>query len=138
MEKVLNGLYNLLSFIETNWGMIAAIIVLIISIYKKVISFFSKSYEEQLNIAKAQINETMLKWVTEAEKDYRLWVSAGAIKRSQVIDQIFDKYPILSKVTDQDEIIKWLDDTIDEALKTMRKIFEENARVETEGVSVTT
>ncbi len=138
MEKVLNGLYNLLSFIETNWGMIAAIVVLIISIYKKVVSFFSKSYEEQLSIAKAQINETMLKWVTEAEKDYRLWVSAGAIKRSQVIDQIFDKYPILSKVTDQDEIIKWLDDTIDEALKTMRKIFEENAGVETEGVSVTT
>lgn len=127
MSNVLNGLYNFLNYIETNWGMIAAIIVVIISIYKKVKSFFSKSYEEQLDIAKAQISETMLKWVTEAEKDYRLWISAGAIKRSQVIDQIFDKYPILSKVTDQEEIIAWLDKTIDEALKTMRKIFEENA-----------
>lgn len=127
MSNVLNGLYNFLNYIETNWGMIAAIIVVIISIYKKAKSFFSKSYEEQLDIAKAQISETMLKWVTEAEKDYRLWISAGAIKRSQVIDQIFDKYPILSKVTDQEEIIAWLDKTIDEALKTMRKIFEENA-----------
>lgn len=127
MSNVLNGLYNFLNYIETNWGMIAAIIVVIISIYKKAKSFFNKSYEEQLDIAKAQISETMLKWVTEAEKDYRLWISAGAIKRSQVIDQIFDKYPILSKVTDQEEIIVWLDKTIDEALKTMRKIFEENA-----------
>lgn len=127
MSNVLNGLYNFLNYIETNWGMIAAIIVIIISIYKKAKSFFNKSYEEQLDIAKAQISETMLKWVTEAEKDYRLWISAGAIKRSQVIDQIFDKYPILSKVTDQEELIAWLDKTIDEALKTMRKIFEENA-----------
>lgn len=135
MSNVLNGLYNFLNYIETNWGMIVAIAAVIVSIYKKAKSFFSKSHDEQLAIAKAQINETMLKWVTEAEKDYRLWASAGAIKRSQVIDKIFDKYPILSKVTDQEEIIEWLDDTIDEALKTMRKIFEENAGLETEVVA---
>lgn len=130
MENILNGLYNLLNFIEKNWGMIAAIVVLIISIGKKVVSFFSKSQDEQLAIAKAQISETMLKWVTEAEQDYLRWASAGPVKRSQVIDKIFEKYPVLSKVTNQDEIIVWLDDTIDEALKTMRKIFEENAKKE--------
>ena len=127
MTDILNGLYNFLNFIETNWGMIVAVVILIISIGKKIYAFLGKSQEEKLEIAKKQISETMLKWVTEAEKDYRLWVSAGAIKRSQVIDQILDKYPILSKVTNQEEIIAWLDDTIDEALKTMRKIFEENA-----------
>lgn len=130
MSNILNGLYNFLNFIETNWGMIAAIIVLLISIGNKVVSFLGKSQEEQLEIAKAQISETMLKWVTKAEQDYQQWISAGEIKRSQVIDQILEKYPILSKVTDQDEIIKFLDDTIDDALKTMRKIFEENASVE--------
>ena len=133
MTDILNGLYNFLNFIETNWGMIAAIVILIISIGKKIHSFLGKSQEEKLEIAKKQISETMLKWVTEAEKDYRLWVSAGAIKRSQVIDQIFEKYPILSKVTNQKEVIAFLDDTIDEALKTMRKIFEENANSPTAG-----
>lgn len=131
MTDILNGLYNFLNFIETNWGMIAAIVILIISIGKKIYAFLGKSQEERVEIAKKQIRETMLKWVTEAEKDYRLWVSAGAIKRSQVIDQILDKYPILSKMTNQEEIIAWLDDTIDEALKTMRKIFEENAKSST-------
>lgn len=126
MTNILNGVYNFLDFLNENWTMITAIIVLAISIGKKIVDFSQKSKAEQLAIAKAQINETMLKWVTEAEKNYLQWVSAGAIKRSQVIDQIFKEYPILSKVANQEEIIQWLDDTIDGALKAMRKIFEEN------------
>lgn len=126
MTDILNGLYNLLTFIEDNWGIIAAIIVTAVSITKKIVSFMAKSREEKLEIAKAQINETMLKWVSIAECDWLEWQQAGEIKRSQVIDMIFEKYPILSQVTNQQEIIAWLDDSIDNALKTMRKIFEEN------------
>lgn len=130
MKNVLNGLYNLLTFIEENWGMIVAIVIMATSIYKKVTVFMSKSKEEKLEIAKAQISETMLKWVSLAECDWKEWSQAGEIKRSQVIDLIFEKYPILSTVADQEEIVAWLDDTIDEALKTMRRIFEENAKSE--------
>lgn len=126
MTVVLDGIYNFLSFINNNWAKIAAIIALIIAIYKKAKDFFSKSQEEQIAIAKAQIKEVMLRLVTEAEKDYKLWNSAGEIKRSQVINQVFEMYPILSKVTNQEDIIAWIDDTINDALKTMRKIFEEN------------
>jgi hypothetical protein len=127
MTDILNGLYNLLSFIEENWGMIAAIIVMVVSISKKIVAFMAKSREEKIEIAKTQISQTMLKWVTIAECDWLEWQQAGEIKRSQVIDMIFEKYPILSQVANQQEIIAWLDDMIDEALKTMRKIFEENA-----------
>lgn len=126
MSNVLNGLYNFLSYIETNWGMIVAIAAVIVSIYKKAKSFFSKSHEEQLAIAKVQIKEVMLRLVTEAECDYYEWIQSGAVKRAQVIDEVFTMYPILSKVTNQEEIIAFIDETIDEALKTMRKIFEEN------------
>ena len=128
MENILNGLYNFLDFINDHWGMIVAIMTLIVAIGNKLKSFFNKSHEERLSIAKIQITETMLKWVSLAECDWREWEQAGKIKRSQVIDLIFEKYPVLSEVTNQDEIIAWLDDTIDEALKTMRKIFEENAQ----------
>ncbi len=126
MSTVLNGIYNFLALINENWTMIAAIFVLIGVIAKKAQDFFSKSREEQVEVAKAQINEIMLRLVTEAESDYLEWVNAGEIKRSQVIDEIFELYPILSKVTDQAEIIAWIDEAIDEALKTMRKIFEDN------------
>ena len=126
MTIVLNGIYNFLNFLNNNWTMICAIVVLALAITKKAKEFFSKSQNEQLAIAKAQIKEVMLRLVTEAESDYYTWISAGAVKRSQVIDEVFAMYPILSKVSNQEEIIAWLDDTIDDALKTMRKIFEEN------------
>ena len=126
MTIVLDGIYKFLTFINENWTMIATIVVLILAIAKKIKEFFSRSQEEQVEIAKAQIKEVMLRLVTEAECDYYQWLQAGEIKRAQVIDEVFEMYPVLSKVTNQEEIIAWIDDAIDEALKTMRKIFEEN------------
>lgn len=127
MGNMLNGFLNLLDFINDNWGMIAAVTTLIIAITKKVKSYLNKSMAEKIVIAKVQISETMLKWVSVAERDWREWEKAGGIKRGQVIDLIFEKYPILSKVTNQAEIINWLDSVIDEALESMREIFEKNA-----------
>lgn len=142
MKVVLDGIYNFLIFLNENWTLICSIVVVALAIAKKAQAFFAKSKEEQeaiakaelenqIAIAKAQISEIMLRLVTEAEKDYLKWMSAGDIKRSQVINEVFEMYPILSKVTDQAEIIAFLDDTIKEALKTMRKIFEENQQAET-------
>ena len=131
MEVILNGIYNFLNFLNDHWTMICAIIVLIAAIHKKSMDFFSKSQEEQVAIAKAQIKEIMLMLVTRAEVSYSEWVKAGEIKRSEVIDEVFAMFPILSKVADQKEIIVFIDEAIDEALKTMRKIFEENSGTET-------
>lgn len=127
MEVVLNGIYNFLNFLNEHWTMICAIFVLIAVIGKKAKDFFSKSQEEQVVIAKAQIREIMLMLVTRAEVSYAEWIKAGEIKRAEVIDEVFAMFPILSKVTNQAEIIAFIDDAIDEALKTMRKIFEENS-----------
>lgn len=124
--NILNGIQNFLQFINDHWTNIIVIIGLVIAIIKKAKDYFSKSDEEKIAIAKKQIEEIMLRFVTDAECDYREWVSAGEIKRSQVIEQIFAKYPILSKVTDQEELISWIDHIIDEALETMREIFAEN------------
>lgn len=125
--NVLTGINNFLNFINENWTMIASIIVVAIAIIKKAVSFFGLPKEVQLEIAKAQISHIMLRLVTEAECDYREWVKAGSIKRAQVIDEVFAMYPILSHVTNQEEVIAWIDEEINKALKEMRKIFEENA-----------
>lgn len=129
----MEAIQKFMDFIVENWTMICAVIVIGIAMYEYVQNFRKKSKEEQdqilrqqIEIAKQQVREIMLKLVTEAEKDYREWIKAGEIKRAQVIDAIFEKYPILLMVTDQAALIKWMDDTIDEALKKMRKIFEEN------------
>lgn len=127
---ILDGIKNFLEFVNSNWTSIAVVIGLAIAVIKKVIAYFSKSDEEKIEIAKKQIRETMLKLITEAEQDYDEWKLAGSIKRAQVIDEIFANYPILSKVTDQKELIKWIDDTIDDSLVTLRKIVEENKKQE--------
>ena len=123
---ILNGIQNFLQFINDNWTIIIVIIGLIISIVKKIKDYFSKTDEEKIAIAKKQIQEIILRLVTDAEMDYLEWTSAGCIKRAQVIEQIFEMYPVLSKVTKQENIIAWIDSVIDDALKTMREIFAKN------------
>lgn len=122
----LTGIQNFLQIINDNWTTIIVIIGLVIAIIKKAKDYFSKSDEEKIEIAKKQIQETILKMISDAEVDYEEWNKAGSIKRSQVINEIFEKYPVLSKVTDQEQIIEWIDKTIDESLKTLREIVSNN------------
>lgn len=126
MSIMLNGIQNFLSIINNNWTTIIVIIGLIIAIVKKAKDYLSKSDEEKIAIAKAQISETMLKLITDAEIDYEDWNKAGSIKRSQVIKEIFNEYPILSKVANQDEIITYIDYMIDSSLRELRKTIDEN------------
>ena len=124
--SILDGVKNFLEFVNENWTTIVVIIGLIIAIAKKGVAFFSKSDVEKIAIAKKQIQETMLKLITDAEENYNEWKQAGSIKRAQVIDELFANYPILSKVTNQEDLIKWIDDVIDESLITLREIVENN------------
>lgn len=122
----LNGIKNFLTLINDNWTTVMVILGVLIALYKKAKKYLSLSDEDKIAIAKKHIEETMLKMIGDAEEDYVEWNKAGSLKRAKVIKQIFDENPILSKAVDQDELIKWIDDTIDDSLKTLRKIIEEN------------
>lgn len=123
---ILNGLKNFLGLINQNWTVIVIVVGLMLAIIKKVKSYFSKSDEEKIEIAKKQIQEIILKLISDAEVDYEEWKKAGSIKRSQVIEEIFIEYPVLSKAVNQEELIEWIDEIIDEALVTLREIVKEN------------
>lgn len=123
---ILDGIKNFLQLINDNWTILIIIIGLIISIIKKAQNYFSKSNEEKIAIAKEQVHEKILKLISDAELDYCEWSKAGSIKRSQVIGEIFDTYPVLSKVINQEELIQWIDKEIDNALVTLRQVIEEN------------
>lgn len=130
--NILTGIQNLLLFINEHWTEIIVIIGLALVLYKRVKNYLSKTNEEKIEIAKKQIQETVLRLVTDAEVDYKEWVKAGAVKRAQVVEEIFLMYPILAKVTNQTELVAWIDEIIDEALETMREIFAENKEQATE------
>ena len=64
--------------------------------------------------------------ITSAEIDFDQWNEAGEIKRAQVVNEILSRFNILNRVTNQEEIIAFIDNEINESLKTLRKIVKEN------------
>lgn len=122
----MKGIQNALQFLYENWITILVCIGLIAGIARKTVNFFSKSDEEKITIAKSQIQQTILKMISDAEYEWDEWSSAGSIKRSQVIAEIYEKYPILSKIKDQEALTEWIDKQINDSLKTLREIVKEN------------
>ena len=123
---ILNGIKNFLSLINDNWTTILVIIGLALALWKKIESYSKLSTDKKIEIAKKQISENILKLITKAEKDYDEWENAGSIKRSEVISEIYKEYPILAKVVNQEELVKWIDEQIDSALPELRKIIGAN------------
>ena len=124
--NILTGINNVLMLINDHWTEITILIGLALLLYKKIRAYLAKSKEEKMEIALKQAREIILDRVTDAEIDYANWKKAGAIKRAQVLDEIFAAYPILGKITNQEEVIQKLDEYIHEALATLREVIETN------------
>jgi len=124
--NILIGINRFLNIINENWTTIVVMIGLVVGIYQKIRSYLQYSKEERVAIAKAQIRESILSMITKAELDFADWNQAGSIKRSQVIQQIYTEYPILSKVIDQNALIGWIDDEINQSLKTLVEVTANN------------
>ena len=124
--NILDGIKNFLNLINDNWTSIIVIIGLCVVIKKKASDYFKKSDDEKIAIAKEQLKNIILQKITEAEKDYAEWSKAGSIKRSQVIEEIYKEYPVLQKVVNQEELVKYIDELIDSALPELRKIWEQS------------
>ena len=125
----MEGLQKFLQLLNDNWTSILVCIGLVIGIVKKTQDYMSKSQDEKIEIAKKQIQTTILKMISDAEVDWQEWSEAGSIKRAQIIKQIYEEYPILSKVVDQKALIEWIDEQIDSALDTLREIVKTNATI---------
>ena len=129
---ILNGIKNFLSLLNDNWTTILVIVGLALALWKKIESYSKLSTDKKIEIAKKQISENILKLITQAEKDYAEWEKAGSIKRSEVISEIYKEYPILAKVVNQEELVKWIDEQIDNALPTLREIIKQNEKDKTD------
>jgi len=129
---MLNGIKNFLELVNENWTLIAVCLGLLVGIYQKFKAWQAQSDEEKIEHALSMIRETMLKFVTKAEEDYTAWFQAGSIKRAQVIDALYQQYPILSKAIDQEALVKKIDEAIDAALPELRKIIKETNKQKVE------
>ena len=124
----MTAIENFLGYLSENWVMILVLIGAAFSIGKMISRYLSLSNEEKVEVAKKLIKEAMLKMITEAEIDFEEWNKSGSIKRSKVIADIYEKYPILSKAASQEEVIAFIDSEINNSLKTLREVLKENKK----------
>ena len=133
----MSGLKNFLEYINNNWTAIVAIIGLVYAIYLKAKKTWedwqAKTEEEkkaelekQIEIAKKILGELILSLVSRAEIEWKEEGSKlGVIKRSQVIEEVFELLPVLSHVTDQEALLAYIDELIDKALVIVREKIRE-------------
>ena len=128
----MEGIMNLLSWINENWASFMIIIITILAVLSKVRMFYldwqNKTAEEKqeeidkaITNAKIAIANNILSYVSDAEVNWSAWMKMGDIKRSEVIKQLYIDYPILLQVVDQDELIQFIDECINKALEIVRE-----------------
>ena len=122
----MEGLLKLIEFIVKNWTLIIAIAIAICTGIIQLQKFSKKSDEEQLKIVMNLIRETIMDYITRSEFEYEDLVKSGSIKRAQVIKEIFEDYPILGEIVNQEYIIEFIDNVINEGLEELRNIIEQN------------
>lgn len=120
----MTGIKYFLLFLNENWTLLLVCLGVLLSILQKTADFLAKTDEEKIAAAKEQIRQTILKLISDAEEDYADWNKSGSVKRAQVISQIFEQYPILSKAIRQEDLIAFIDAQIDQALVTLQKIIQ--------------
>ena len=120
----MESIVKLLSFLNDNWTFIITIIGLGIGLYTKIKNYINKSREEKINIALEQIRKSMLDLVVEAEREYG--EKTGALKRSKVLKEIYNSYPVLKDYIKQEDLEKKLDDIIDISLDKMKEMLSNN------------
>lgn len=77
----MEGLQKFLQLLNDNWTSILVCIGLVIGIVKKTQDYMSKSQDEKIEIAKKQIQTTILKMISDAEVDWQEWSKDKALNR---------------------------------------------------------
>ena len=81
--------------------------------------------EEQkrlVELALSKVKEIMPSLTARAEEGWNHLDKSGVIKRSEVINKIYEQYPILKEYYDQEYLTTQIDLIINEALKEIRNI----------------
>lgn len=123
---------EIMNFLTAHWGDIVVLTLIACGVYVKISKIRAeydddeKLMNELVASAKAQIKETILYYVTEAEYYFEEVAKSGQIKRAKVISEIFEKYPILAEVANQEEVVAWLDEMINEALDYLDYVCKQN------------
>lgn len=117
---------NITEFVElfnNMWVLIVVIVGLSIHMYNKITKYIKLSKEEKVEAALKIIKEELLKLMSDAEIEWQEFSKSGMIKKSQVITEIYNKFPFLVNYISQEELINKITEMINETKTEMDKII---------------
>ena len=126
----MEGIKNTLVIIEENWTNILIFISCLFAIYRKAKKYINMNKEEKEKKKEELKEETLkivktvlLKLMSEAEIEWNDFEKSGSIKRSQVIKELYNEFPILKEFTDQDKLLEIIDNMIKEEKSKMDDVI---------------
>ena len=108
---------KVLEFIGENWFFIVIAIAVVIYTADEILKRRSK---EKVLIAKRLIAISIDAIVAEAEWKFEDYEKSGQFKRSYVIQTIYNKYPALNKVLEQEELLSWIDKLTEDSVARLK------------------
>lgn len=118
-------IYKTLTLITEYIPIVITILLFILCGAKIGLAYFDRLKEANIDQILEIVKASVLKLMTDAEIDFSSYKKAGEIKKSQVINNIYKQFPILTKYKDQETLQAEISDIIE---NEMCKIREFNSK----------
>jgi di/tripeptidase len=120
---LMTGFNNFIHLIQSQWTNIIVVIAIIATVIRTTLNYSALSQEQRVQSALKVINEELMKLMCQAEIQWKDYKKSGDLKRSQVIKDIYNQFPFLSKYMDQDALVKKIYEMIDKQMDNMNNLL---------------
>nr|DAN38507.1 MAG TPA: hypothetical protein [Caudoviricetes sp.] len=120
---LMTGFNNFIHLIQSQWTNIVVVIAIIATVVKTALSYSSMTEEQRVQSALKVVKEELMRLMCQAEIQWKDYKKSGDLKRSQVIKDIYNQFPFLSKYMDQDKLVKTIYEMIDKQMDNMDNLL---------------
>lgn len=122
----MNGINNFANLIQGQWTNILVVIAIVAGLIRSIINHSTMNEEQRVQAALKVISEELMKMMVQAEIQWKDYKKSGELKRSQVIKDIYNQFPFLSRYMDQEKLVQTIYDMIDKQMDNMNELMKKN------------
>ena len=122
----MNGINNFANLIQGQWTNIVVVIAIIAGLVRSIITYYTMNEEQRVQAALKVISEELMKMMVQAEIQWKDYKKSGELKRSQVIKDIYNQFPFLSRYMDQEKLVQTIYEMIDKQMDNMNELMKKN------------
>ena len=121
--------HDIFAFLDSAWSIFLVLLGIFIFLYNKITNYMKLTKEQKVEAALKVVKAELLKLMSDAEIEWQDFNKSGEIKKSQVISEIYKKFPFLAEYISQDELTEKIGEMIEEQKAKMDEIIN-NVTVE--------